>query len=160
MARFSSLVRAFGSLTITAAPADTNTVTIGGKVYTYQTTLTNVDGNVLIGASGAISLQNLQAAINLGTGAGTLYATAMTINANVRARTPSATVLVVEAKAPGAVGNFIATTETHANATWGAATLASGAGSISVVISELRTSGQLNADALAVLDVIDGNSEA
>ena len=46
-------------LTFTGQPADTNTVVLGAKTYTFQTTLTDVDGNVLIGPSAAISIDNL-----------------------------------------------------------------------------------------------------
>lgn len=64
---------ALGTLTAAANVADTETVTIGGKVYTFQATLTNVDGNVKVGADAATSLANLHAAINLGSGAGTAF---------------------------------------------------------------------------------------
>jgi hypothetical protein len=65
--------------------ADTETVTINGKVYTFQTVLTNVDGHVLVGANQIASLSNLAAAINLGAGAGTLYAAATVLNPDVTA---------------------------------------------------------------------------
>ena len=38
-----------GTLTLTAGPDDTETVTCGTKVYTFQEILTDVDGNVFIG---------------------------------------------------------------------------------------------------------------
>lgn len=48
--------------------SNNDTITIGGnvgsKTYTFQTVLTQVDGNVLIGSSLAISLFNLACAIN------------------------------------------------------------------------------------------------
>ena len=67
-------------LTLTGLPLDTETVTIGTKVYTFQTTLTDVDGNVLIGATASDSLDNLIAGIMLTAGAGTTYAASMTEN--------------------------------------------------------------------------------
>jgi hypothetical protein len=75
---------------LTGTPVDGSTVTIGSKVYTFQDTLTNVDGNVKIGANPAACVANLIAAINLAAGAGTTYATAMTLNADVhRVNQPS-----------------------------------------------------------------------
>ena len=54
------LVQAWGWLTLTAPPANTETVTIDGKTYTFQTSLSNnVDGNVWIGttvATGTLTL--------------------------------------------------------------------------------------------------------
>ena len=44
-------VHATQTLTITGQPSDTQTVTLDTNVYTFQTTLTNVDGNVQIGGS-------------------------------------------------------------------------------------------------------------
>jgi len=77
--------QANGTLTATANFANGETVTTGTKTYTFQTVLTNVDGNVLIGASLAASLTNLANAISLGAGAGVDYATATTANAATRA---------------------------------------------------------------------------
>lgn len=71
-------------LTFSGQPGDTETFTIGTKVYTWQTTLTNVDGHIAIGTSVANSIINARAAITLGTGgggAGTAYAAATTLNA-------------------------------------------------------------------------------
>lgn len=126
-----AVVYASGVLTISSTPLNTETVTIGGKVYTYQTTLTNVDGNVLIGGSAAAALANLKAAINLEAGAGTTYAAATVVNPHAAASAVTATTLTVKSKVPGAIGNFIATTETIVTGgSWGAATLTSGSGSL------------------------------
>jgi hypothetical protein len=51
-------------------PALWQTVTIGSKVYTFQTVLTSVDGNVFIGASLTATRANLLNALNLGAGSG------------------------------------------------------------------------------------------
>lgn len=151
----SSLVRATGALTITATTAaDTQTAVIGGKTYTFQTTLTNSDGNVLIGASITTMAANLAAAINLDAGAGTTYAALTTKSPHVSA-TSAAGVVTVTARVPGLIGNFIATTETLTNASWGGATLASGAGNIWQAILEIRRDSQINSDVLAALDQID-----
>jgi hypothetical protein len=118
-----------GTLTLTGQPLDTETVTIDAKVYTFQTTLTDVDGNVLIGATAAASLVNLRAAINLtASGAGSLYAASMTVHPT--AWVPSvttATTIVAAAKTGGVAGDAIASTETLTNGSWGAATLENGA---------------------------------
>lgn len=120
--------RATGTLTSTGNPADTDTVTINGKVYTFQTTLTNVDGNVLIGASAAASLLNLMHAINLSGGVpGTDYAAAMTLHPTIYADYTTATTLVVLAKTGGTGGNALTTTESSTSLSWGAGTLAGGA---------------------------------
>lgn len=116
---------AVGTLTYTGQPANGETVTIGSKVYTYQTVLTDVDGNVLIGATMADSIANLAAAINLGAGSGVAYAASTTANGDVTA-VASATTLVVGALVAGEDGNAIATSETVANASWGGATLSGG----------------------------------
>lgn len=90
---------------------NTETVTIDVKVYTFQTTLTDVDGNVLIGATFAESLANLIAAVNLDVGAGTTYAASMTLHPTVEAL-PSGADMIARAKVPGVAGDSIAVAET------------------------------------------------
>lgn len=125
----SGVVAAFGTLTTTGTLNSADTVTIDGKTYTIQAVLTNVDGNVLKGATVADTLTNLKNAINVnGVGTpGTDFAAATTAHPTVTA-TSTATTLVVTASTSGVNGNAIATTASSANATWGGATLASGAG--------------------------------
>lgn len=119
-------VAATGTLTNTANFANNDTVTTGTKTYTFQTALTNVNGNVLIGASASDSLDNLIAAINLGAGSGTVYAAATTANGFVSAVAGAGDTMDVTALVSGTAGNTIATTETSANASWGGATLSGG----------------------------------
>jgi hypothetical protein len=115
---------ATGILTFTGQPADTETVTIGSKTYTFQTVLTDVDGNVLIGANTAASVANLIAAINSGAGAGTAYATSTTANTDVDANVGSTTSIMEAKLLDGAGTNTgIATTEAIANASWASATM-------------------------------------
>lgn len=124
------VVAASGVYTLSAQPADGDTVTIGSKVYTFKTALSTgptVANEVLRGAATANSLANLTAAINGAAGAGTTYSTGTVANTQVTAAVAGSTV-VVTAKVGGATGNTIATTEAGANSSWGAATLASGAG--------------------------------
>lgn len=118
--------QAQGTLTMTDVITNGETVTIGTKVYTFQDTLTNVDGNVHIGADVEETLDNLRNAINLGPGAGTDYAAAMTLHPTVSGTSSDATTLVVTAKTPGTAGNSIATTETLADGSWGAVVLEGG----------------------------------
>lgn len=116
-----------GALTITAITgANTQTVTIDGHVYTYNTSLTNTADNVLIGASATTMAANLASAINAGAGSGTTYGAGTVAHTTVTA-TSALGVLTVTAKTPGSAGNSIATTETLTNGSWGAVTLAAGA---------------------------------
>jgi len=134
-------VKATGTLTGSSNFGNTETVTIGTKVYTFQTTLTDVDGHVQIGGTLTVSLANLLAAINLTGTPGTDYALSTTIHPTVTATASDATTLSVEAKTPGTVGNAIATTETAANAAWGGATLSGGVdGDLVTVTSDDETS--------------------
>jgi hypothetical protein len=118
---------ASGTLTLTANAADTETVTIGAKTYTFQTALTNTDGNVLIGATMLDSLNNLRQAVNLEpAGSGTSYAAATVVHPTARAVNGAGNTLVARAKAPGTGGNALATTDTLANGSWGGATMSGG----------------------------------
>lgn len=74
-----------------------DTVTIGGRVYTFQTTLTNTDGHVHIAATAADSIKNLINAINGSGGAiGTDYAAATTAHPDVVAADSSGAVEVTQ----------------------------------------------------------------
>lgn len=121
--------RAQGTLTVSAAaqPADTNTVTINGQVYTFNTVLGGAN-SVLIGTDAADSLLNLYYAINATPEfEGVKYGLTTPENPYVYANLPSSTTLTVLAKVGGTAGNAYTTTETIANWAWGAATLAGGA---------------------------------
>lgn len=121
-------VKATQTLTATDVFSDGETVTVGATVYTFKTELTNLVANeVLIGASLAISLDNLKLAINAGAGIGTVYSTGTVAHPKVTATTNADTTQIVEAIRIGTAGNAIVTTETAENASWGAGTLASGA---------------------------------
>jgi hypothetical protein len=136
-------VRATGTLTGSANLSNTETVTIGSKVYTFQDTLTNVDGNVKIAASLTLTLVNLKNAINLDAGvAGTDYATLTTAHTTVDATASNATTLSLRAKAYGTGGNSIATTETSATAAFGGATLSGGSNSTVTAWKPIRYTGE------------------
>lgn len=86
---------------------DGDTVTIDGKTYTFQTTLTDADGNVLIGTDVDGSIANLIAAINLASGSGTTYAASTTVHPTVSAAAEGTRAIVVTAKTDGSAGNDI-----------------------------------------------------
>lgn len=113
-------------LTFSGNAADSETVTLDSKTYTFQDSLTDVDGNVLVGADAAESIANLVAAINLDDGAGTTYAASMTVHPTVRAVKLSATEMDARAKTPGTDGDSIASTTTLANASFDDTTMSEG----------------------------------
>jgi hypothetical protein len=130
VAKLTSLaIAAAKALTISAITgANTQTVTIGGVTYTFNTALTNTANNVLIGADATAMGANLAAAINAGAGAGTTYGTGTVANPSVTA-SASLGVVTVTARTPGSSGNAIAIAETLTNGSWagGATTLSGGA---------------------------------
>ena len=85
-----ALTPAVGTLTFAGVGTDTQTVVIAAKTYTTQTSLTDSDGNVLIGADETATSANLVAAINLAAGSGTTYAAAMTLHPDVIATSAAA----------------------------------------------------------------------
>lgn len=148
-------VQAIGTLTYTGQPANNDTITVGGKTYTYQTVLTNVDGNVIIGATLADSVQNLIDAINLTGTPGTEYAAAMTANTQVGAVLGVGTSITAYALVGGTAGNAIGSTSTSVNATWGGATLAGGvaAAAKTATITNTSTIGGTDAARLSAATI-------
>jgi len=124
-----------GTLTLTGQPLDTETVTIGTKVYTFQDILTDVDGNVLIGASASESLDNLIAAINLAAGSGTIYAASTTAGSNVIAEAGAGDTMILWDQD----SLSLATTVTLSSGSWGAATITPGTGARKIRIYGLKT---------------------
>lgn len=114
-------------------PLNTETITIDGKVYTYQTSLTNVDGNVLIGSDAEESLDNLVAAINLADGAGTIYAADMTAHLTMIAEKRSAVLLAVIVIAYGP--SSLATLEGTTNVTVDGANVSSVADALTITFA-------------------------
>lgn len=127
-------------LTFSGQPANGEPFTIGGQVYTFVTALTiGTPNQVKIGVDTATSIANATAAVMKGDGQDTAYTAATLKNANVTAVAASTT-LTVTAITPGADGNNITTTESIANASWGAATLTGGAYGV-LVVGSLNGSG-------------------
>jgi len=122
-------IQAVGVLTLTGNVSDADQVELGGKTYTFQTVLTDVDGNVLIGGTAEASIDNLVAAINLATGAGTTYATATTAHPNSGAVKLTAATMQGYALAGGTAGNALTSTDPTDGGgvmSWGGATLSLG----------------------------------
>lgn len=131
------VAQALGTLTSDATnPATGGTITIGTQVYTVRTALTTpaVANEILIGANAAATLDNIKSAVNADpAGEGTLYSTGTEANEDVIATTNTNTTQVFVARQYGSVGNSIATTETCTHLSFGAATLASGSGTMTTV---------------------------
>lgn len=117
---------ASGTLTLTGNAGAAETVTIGAVVYTFVATLTGAAYEVLIGATASDSLDNLIAAINAATGAGTVYGTGTVYHPQVRAAAGPGDTMDVVSRAGGSAYNSVATTETLTNGSWGGATLSGG----------------------------------
>jgi hypothetical protein len=124
--RTAGLAYAVGTLTLTGNAVADETVTIGSKTYTWKASVSTTANQVKVGASAAASITNLIAAVNGGTGSGTLYGSATVASTQVIAAQGSGTSMTATARIGGTAANSYATTDTMTNATWGAATLAGG----------------------------------
>lgn len=119
-------VAASGTITSDGtAPSDGDTVTIDEKVYTFKTTLTPTEGQVLIGGSAAAALDNLKSAINHEGTPDTDYK-CEAVHPTVTATTNTNTTQLVVAKTAGSAENAIVTTKTSSHLSWGGATLSGG----------------------------------
>lgn len=147
-----TLVHATGVFTVTDNFDDTETITIAGKVYTINATVGTSDGSVDLGTDAEGTLANLAAAIDLNPTGGETgvadadYASGMTINPDVIVVSVTATVLTVRSKAPGTVGNSLVSTDTHGEGSWGASTLANGAGDLESWLTSLFALNQINSE--------------
>jgi len=121
--------------TVLTGGLDAETITIDTTVYTYKDT-TAAAYDVKIGASEAVSLDNLKAAINAsGVGDGTDYHTGTLVHPTVIATDNAATTQVIRARTIGTAANSIATTETGATAGWAAGTMGSGVATTNALIT-------------------------
>ncbi len=139
-------VAASATLTFTGQPSNNDTVTINGVVYTFQTTLTNVAGNVKISAvDAADTIVNLRNAVNRGAGAGSRYAAATVHHPNVTA-TSTSTTLVATAIFPGTSGNAFTKAESGSSTSWdaggGGTTFSAGTNSSTTTWKQLRYTGE------------------
>ncbi len=156
-------VAAAGVLTFDVNATDLQTVTIDGKVYTFDdTVLDDIDGHVLIGAAATDSIDNLIAAITLGAGAGTLYATSTTLHPTVTAVAGALDTMDATAKEAGALGNAITTTETITG-DWDDPTLLGGLdGDLFVIVVDVDNFklaiSRANALAVTPIDITDAGT--
>lgn len=106
-------VKAQGKLTLNSNPLNNETVTVGGKTYTFKTSLAGVDGEVKIGATKEATAQNLAFAINLGGTPNSQYSTQTTLHPTVSASADGVTAICTfTAKTGGVAGNSITLAET------------------------------------------------
>lgn len=151
--------KATGTLTSTGVFTGGETVTINGKTYTFRAALSSPaqQNEVLIGASAAASLDNLQSAINGGsttyptaanaTGEGSLYSTGTVRHTDVIGHTNANDSQVVQAINYGTEANEFTTSSTSANNTWGATKMSGG-------VAEVADQIKIQTDAETTLDVI------
>lgn len=116
------------TLTSTGVAGNNETMTIGGRVYTFKTALTGAADEILIGAAATNTLDNIKDAINrtsVSGSPGTTYGAGTTVNEQVSGGAKNATTLVLTALYPS-IGNTVVTTETMANFAFTAGVLGSG----------------------------------
>ena len=138
-----------GILTLAANFTDTETFTIGSRTYTLQTTLTNVDGNIHIDSTAALTILNIVDAIILGSGGegvGVGYATATTINTSVSAADGTGDTIDFTSLSTFPIANdgdleVLATTETGANSSFGAVAMVHPTGAQCIEIHGLNSTG-------------------
>ena len=126
---FSTGEQAVVTLTMDTQPTDGEVIVIGSRTYTWKGTLTDVDGNIWIGADLAAAKLNLGYAIAASGGTpGTDYATSMTANTEVTIAAFGSNAAVFTAILAGVAANSLASTTNMAGGSNGfsAATLTGG----------------------------------
>lgn len=114
-----------GIFSIPQTPSDTDTVTIGGVVFTYNTTLSTNPGSVLISGSADAAGANLAALINAPTVSTTLGTALSASNALILTQTLkltaayNATSNLLTVNGIGSGRLIVAATMTSTNNTWG-----------------------------------------
>ena len=140
-------VKASATLTFSAQPANNDTVTINGVVYTFKAAFAGTTANqVKISAVNlADTIVNLRNAINRGPGAGSRYTAATVHHPDVSA-TSTATTIVATALFPGTSGNAFTKAEAGANTSWDAGgsgtTFTGGTNSTTTTWKQLRYTGE------------------
>jgi hypothetical protein len=125
------------TLTVSGTVSDGETVTLGGKTYTFKTALTPTEGEVLIGGSTAAALDNLKLAVNRtdpGSNDGVKYKVAA-VHSQVHATTNTDTAQLFEALVVGTAANAYASTETMANGAFGGTTFSGGTAAAAMTIA-------------------------
>jgi flagellin len=99
---------ATGTLDLTANPTAGNTVTIGNQSYTFVAAgQANAAGDVALGNNVQGTLQNLQAAVNGGAGAGSVYGAGTAANTAASIMAVNDGSAVVQALQSGTAGNSV-----------------------------------------------------
>lgn len=116
--RYSSgAVAAYAFLRLEDNLVDGDEIVLGNQTYTFQDVLTDESGNVLIGATAADTLGNLNAAINHAGGGN--YAPSTPLHTQVFSYIHDVWgYMVVKALAAGEAGNDIDSTSTNPDAVW------------------------------------------
>ncbi len=120
---------ATGTLDLTSNPTSGNTVQIGQQTYTFVAAgQANAANDVALGGNVQSTLQNLQAAVNGGAGAGNLYGTGTAVNAQATITSVNGGSAVVQALQAGTAGNSVtlATSITSNVGSGGGVTLSGG----------------------------------
>jgi len=155
-------VKATGKITVGATgPADNSTIEVASKVYTFKTALTEtpgVEGEVLIGVSAAVALDNLKSAVNGTAGGGTTYwaAAAHTL---VTAEANEDTTQLFQAKLAGTVGNaynLVVSSDPASDLTVSAATFGTGTGA-TLGVDDTVTIGTKVYKFVGVIGTTEGN---
>lgn len=108
--------------------ADSATVTLGNKIYTFKTALTPLEGEVLIGGSADASLLNLIRAVNHTGTPDTDYKCAAAHTQIIADAAVAAHAATFHAtKVPGLAGNDLASTEVSTHLSFGGLVFAGGA---------------------------------
>lgn len=119
-------------------PSNGETITIDSKVYTFQAVLTDVDGNILIGADAAASFLNLKRALDLSGASGVDYAASMTAHSAIKADDPETDRMRFYARSSGTAANTKTVSETFASDSneWDGTTFSGGTSRVTVPTKE------------------------
>lgn len=122
-------VAATGTLTFTGAVSDGETVTIGDDVYEFDTDASVTSGNILVDVSGGATASDAVTAL--------VAAITASDTQGVGAADGTGDTVDLTADTKGTAANSIATTETCANGSFGAATLENGVDSTTAVKGQM-----------------------
>ena len=99
---------ATGTFALSNKPLAGDTLTLGANTYTFETTLSGANQVLISGAAGSAgitaTLQNLQAAVNGGPGAGVTYGTGTAANLSAQITTVSGSSATVQSLTAGVGG--------------------------------------------------------
>ncbi len=140
---------ATATITISAVPKNNDAVTVGAITYTFASALTGTPNEILINSTSlAASLQNLVAAINGTSGAGTAYSLGTEANTAVSASAASSNATTLTASKGGSWANNSA--QLPLSTTSSALTLAAFSGGGAAAAATLASNGTNVADGVIV----------